>query len=146
MIGRRIGAVAAVFALALTVAACGGDDDDSSSAATTASSCLEVPATTQQAIASGAGASTGGITPVKAAGYKSPDFEDVTFIAMRFSAEGVDDQVGVWATNNFDTGGGLMLAVDGFAQQFTDFPDADSTEAAIAIDDPGVAKAKDCLD
>jgi hypothetical protein len=86
-----------------------------------------------------------GMMPVAAAAWKSPDFEDVTFIALRFSASGIDDQVGVWAMNNFDAGNGVILAVDGTAQQFTVLSDADTTDAAIAVNDPGVEKAKDCL-
>jgi hypothetical protein len=150
--------VLAISVAVLAFVACGGDDDDDDSAAesttgtdTTATTsagsdedCLPVPQTVMDAIASSEEQGVG-MVPVEAAAWKSPDFEDVTFIAMRFSATGIEDQVGVWAMNNFDTGIGVTLAVDGTAQQFTVLPDADTTDAAIAVNDPGVDEAKDCL-
>ena len=128
-----------VIALAvLTFAACGGDDDDNTAATdnadtddtTTTSAgaddeCVPVPQGLLDAIASSEEAGVG-MMPVAGAGWKSPDFEDVTFIAMRFSATGIDDQVGVWAMNNFDSGGGLMFAAEGIAQDFSALPDANT--------------------
>ena len=145
----------AISIAVLAFAACGGDDDDGESATddaaadspTTTSAgddCLPVPQTVMDAIASAEEQGVG-MMPVEAAAWKSPAYEDVTFIAMQFSATGIEDQVGVWAMSNFDTGGGVTLAVDGFAQQFTVLPDADTTDAAIAVNDPGVEEAKDCL-
>ena len=87
-----------------------------------------------------------GLAPVASAAVLSPDFEQVYFIAVEFSATGVDNQVGVWASNSLEPGGGIIMAVDGMAQEFTVWPDADSTDAAISPADPSVESAKACLE
>ncbi len=70
----------------------------------------------------------------------------VYFVAGRFNVPGVDEeQVGVWATNSLEPGGGLILAVDGLAKEFTVWPDADTTDAAIDASSLGVEEAKKCL-
>lgn len=79
------------------------------------------------------------------AAVQSPDSENVYFIAMTFSATGVEDQTGVWASNGLKSGDGLILAMDGIAKQFTFWPDADSTDAAISGADPSVEQATACL-
>ena len=108
------------------------------------SDCLPVSADMQAAIAQGEESGVG-MTPVKAAAVKSPDFQNVYFIAMEFSATGVPNQTGVWASNSLEKGGGVIMAVDGFAQQFTMWPDADTTQASISAADASVEKAKDCV-
>jgi hypothetical protein len=149
-------------AAGLLAGACGDDDDDSAATGTDATTttagsatetrgvdgsgdCLPVPQTIMDAIASGEERWVA-MTPVAAAAWKSPDYEDATFIAMQFSRPEIEDQVGVWAMNNFDTGNGLMLAVDPVAQLLTFWPDADGTDARIAPTDPGVEEAKSCLE
>ncbi|PFG17912.1 hypothetical protein ATK74_2490 [Propionicimonas paludicola] len=86
-----------------------------------------------------------GMTFVSAKAIKSPDFSKVYFIAMKFSATGVEDQVGVWASNSLEPGGGLIMAIDGVAQQFSDWGPGSSTTAKISAADPSVAAAKSCL-
>lgn len=115
----------------------------SASSSSSSASCLDVPSSLTSAIA--AGASTGsGLTPIKASAVKSPDFSQVYFVAMKFSATGVGDSTGVWATNSLD-GTGSIMAVDGFAKQFTTWVDASTTQAAIQAGDPSVAAAERCL-
>lgn len=104
--------------------------------------CLEVAESMLEGIATGGETA---ITPVAGAAVLSPDFSTVYFVAMKFSAEGVPDQVGVWASNSLEAGGGIIMAVDGFAQEFTDWPDADRTDAQISKADPSVDAAKACL-
>jgi hypothetical protein len=48
---------------------------------------------------------------------------------VKFSATGASDETGVWAVNGSLDGTGMLLAVDGFAQQFYDGPDADQTQS-----------------
>lgn len=79
------------------------------------------------------------------AAVKSDDFKEVYFIAMRFAADGGGDEVGVWASNSLRPGGGVLMSVDGYAKQFTDWPDASKTDAAINSADPAVEAAKSCL-
>lgn len=94
----------------------------------------------------GAGAQDGtGMVVARGAAYRSPDFEKVWFVAAEFTATGVDPQVGVWATNDLDPSGGIVMSVDGFAKQFTVWPDASTTDAAISGGDPSIDVAKDCL-
>ena len=97
-----------------------------------------------KSIISGAEAGTGAKF-VKASAVKSPDFDKVYFIAVEFSATGVDNQIGVFASNSLTDGGGVVMAVDEMAKQFTVWPDADKTDAAISGADPSVATAKACL-
>lgn len=79
-----------------------------------------------------------------AAAYLSPDYKQVYFVAAEMSGPGLEDgDVGVWATTNLETG--PILAVDGFARQFSVWPDSDQGQMDIGAADPGVGKAKDCL-
>ena len=82
---------------------------------------------------------------VRASAVKSPDFAKIYFIAVEFSATGVDNQIGVFVSNSLTDGGSRVMAVDGGATQFTVWPDADKTDAAISGADPSVAAAKACL-
>ena len=67
---RRLLAIALI---AVALVSCGGDDDDDSESI--ADDCLEV----DQGV---------GMVPIEGAAWKSPDYEDATFIAMSFSATG----------------------------------------------------------
>jgi hypothetical protein len=69
----------------------------------------------------------------------------VYVVAVKFSATGVASQVGVFAATSLTGSGGMVLAIDGPAKQFTVWPDADKTDAAISETDPSVAAAKACL-
>ena len=149
-------------AMVLAVAGCGGDGagsgDDSSAdksssqpAAETSSEstdkpedCLPVSKEMSRAIATGQEDGVG-MKPVAEAAVKSPDFRNAYFIAITFSATGVDDQTGVWVSNLLYPGDGIIMAADPTAQQFTDWPDADKTDAQISTDDPSVDAAKSCL-
>ena len=112
--------------------------------ATTSSSAVSVSNDLLQAIASGEEAGVG-MKPVRGFAVKSRDFSNVYMVAMEFSATGVNNQVGVWATNSLTSGGGLIMAVDGYAKQFTVWPDSDTTDAAITISADGVEAAKSAL-
>jgi hypothetical protein len=104
--------------------------------------CISIPPNVMADIASGEEAGAGMI-PVSGYAVKSPDFSNVYFLAIQFSATGVDEQVGVWARNGIDSG--IIMSVDPIAQNFTVWPDADGTDAAIAPNDPSVKSAKSCL-
>lgn len=78
---------------------------------------------------------------------KSPDFKNVYFVAMQFKVSGDSEtQLGVWAISKSVKLGeqGLIMAVDGSAQQFTVWPDADHSSADISKADPRVGDAKAC--
>jgi hypothetical protein len=104
--------------------------------------CIAIPSLVLADIASGEESGVG-MTPIAGYAVKSPDYSNVYFLAIQFSASGIDDQVGVWARNGIDTG--IIMSVDSIAQNFTVWPDADGTDAAIATTDPSVSSAKSCL-
>ncbi len=148
---RRTAAAAVTLAGLLALSACGGGGNeepaeaDQEAAAESAQACEEVPQGVLDNIAGGAKEGTG-LAPVSGAAYRSPDFEKVYLVAMEFSAEGVENQVGVWATNSLDPAEpGMILAVDGFAKEFTTWVDAETTDAAIGPADPSADAAEACL-
>lgn len=162
---------ALILSAALALTACGGDDStdaDTAAPATprasqttsaapepsdepspepTADRCLVVPVEKmQEVIASGVEDGVGQMTFKAASAVKSEDFENIYMVAGRFDVPGVEGEVGVWATNNIEPlGGGLIMSVDGLAQEFTVWPDADSTDARITSSDDGVSQARACL-
>ena len=123
-----------------------GSNSNSSSASTNVLisnvQCISIPSNVLSDIASGEEAGVGMI-PVVGYAVKSPDFSNVYFLAVKFSATGIDDQIGVWARNGINSG--VIMSVDPIAQNFTVWPDADSADAAIASNDPNVKSAKSCL-
>lgn len=127
--------------LLLTVACSGGG---STSAKSTPGPCVAVSQAMLDGIASGAEKSVGTVKLSRGEAVKSPDFDKVYFIAAHLSAPGVKDEVAVWSSNSLAPGGGLILAVDGYAQQFTVWPDADKSSAKISKADPSVGRAKNC--
>ena len=151
MITRSTLAAAAMLSLTL-LTGCGGgaagpsaDPAPSTTPTPTPDGCLSVPRSLLRAIASGA---EDGVSfkITRGAAVRSPDFKRVFFVAGQLAgAGGLDDAV-VWVSNSLQPGGGTFMAVDGFAQQFTVWPDADTTDAQISGADPSVDAAKACLD
>jgi len=109
---------------------------------TPAAECTQASQALLDRIATGALDGTG-MVPVTGQVYLSPDYGKVYFVAMRFTATGIEDQTGVWATSGLDSG--ITMSVDGFAKEFTDWPDSATTDAAITSTDPAVAVAIGCL-
>lgn len=142
MVRRSITALVIAAGLA-SLAGCGGPTTSTPTSAA-AADCVDATNIAVNGIMKGA---TGdGMKFVSAKAVKSPDFSKVYFIAMKFSATGVEDQVGVWASNSPEPGGGLIMAIDGVAQQFSDWGPGSSTAAKISPADPSVAVAKACRD
>ncbi len=109
------------------------------------SRCQKVSAAMQRAIASGEEGGAG-MKVLDGAAVRSDDFSEAYMIALRFTVTGVEEeQVGVWSSNSLKPGGGLILAVDGFAKEFTVWPDADKTDADMTINDDGVEEAAGCM-
>lgn len=86
-----------------------------------------------------------GMVVTRGAAYRSPDFEKAWFVAAGFTATGIDPQVGVWVTNDLDPSGGIVMSADGIAKEFTVWPDASTTDAAISAADPSIKVAQECL-
>lgn len=137
------------LALSAAVLAMGGCSAASVASAPPVASAVVTPACLPadalgKAILTGTQSGTGA-SFVGASAFKSPDFTKVYFVAVKFSAPGVGDQVGVWASSSLEAGGGSIMSVDGIAKGFTDWPDASRTAAGIGADDPSVTAAKDCV-
>lgn len=83
-----------------------------------------------------------------AAGYTASDFADVRFVAVEFIPNGDSQtQTAVFATNDDDlsnvTLNGLIVPVDGFAKQFSDWGVAPKLN--LSITDAGAKEAIECL-
>lgn len=133
--------------LALTTAAvltsCGGTDNGGDSGDGDAVDCLDVPSEVSAALMTGNEGAK--LTAGDAAAVKSPDHKQLYVVAVRFTADGLDgDQTGVWGASTLD-GDGPFLAVDGFAQEFTTWPDAGKSPAKLGAADPLVKDATSCL-
>ncbi len=82
-----------------------------------------------------------GMTPNNAAAVRSTTHKDqVYYVAIRFHGDGVKDAVGIWATT--DVTSGATFAVDGFAHQFSDFPQRTD---AFDQNDASAQAAKKCV-
>ena len=115
-----------------------------------AAGCLAITKWFPGELLSGNEKSTGKLTFISAAAVKSPDFKNVHFIAVKFKANGVGNQVGVWALSGklpqkAGDVSGLILSANAIAQQFTVWPDGNKSQAQIALNDRSVKAATKCL-
>lgn len=83
-----------------------------------------------------------------AAGYRASEYADVKFVAVEFIPNGdTASQKAVFATNDDDlanaTLNGLIVAVDGFAKEFSDWGSAPKLNMSIA--DKGANESLECL-
>lgn len=83
---------------------------------------------------------------------RSDDFELVWFVAGDLEGPGLEakDDIAIFATNmlgedgTYDGLGGMVLAVGGFATEFSVWPDGGKTDAEMSIFDDGAELAEDC--
>lgn len=137
----------AIAVAVLGLVGCGGstsEDESTSSAPEASVACESVPDGDLARLAEGAESDVGTITLTNGRAFKSDDYESVYFIAAELSADGVDGETGVWATNTLPVGSGSLLAVDGIAKQFTVWPDSDTSSAEISSTDSAVSTVRDC--
>lgn len=85
------------------------------------------------------------ITPLAGFAVKSREYQQLYMIAMKFSVPGVGEESGVWASNSLQPGEGLIIAVDDFAQNFTQWPAGDTSSFKISPADDGVEEAEICV-
>ncbi|HZH25404.1 MAG TPA: hypothetical protein VEY49_10890 [Solirubrobacteraceae bacterium] len=78
---------------------------------------------------------------------RSEDFKKVFMVAADIQAPGFlgADDVAVWATTS-PNGNGFVFAVDGVAQERSDWGDADRTDPAIEEAADGVQRARGCAE
>lgn len=129
----------AVAGVALSLLGCSSSSGDGRE-------CIEVPQGAMERIADGANDNP--ITPITAAAVKSAERGDMTVIAMTFTDERTPDEVltGVWGLGGelAADATGPWVAIDSFAQSWTDYPGEVNGEAFDVTED-GVAEANDCL-
>ena len=77
---------------------------------------------------------------------RSNDFESVFFIAAELDAPGLEGagDIGVWASNRADGSEGTIFAVDGIANEFSEWPDGRRTDAEMSIANDGADEARSC--
>jgi hypothetical protein len=135
---KSVVASSACAAVALLLAGCGGEGE-----ATTSADCLTVPQEVSTAISDGAPAGSGFVAQQAAAVLGNGG--EVYFVAMRFEANGETDMTGVWATTSITVNEASgVISVDGFAKQFTVWPDAEQA-FDISPAHPLANEATDCL-
>jgi hypothetical protein len=143
-----------VATAALAVSACGGDTNEESASGTAqkqSSQSQQAKTKCQRASRRLLDAIETGLTVTRGGnlrrGYivQSKDFEKVYMVAADIQGSGMQgsDDIGVWATNS-PQGEGVIYAVDGFAQEFSDWGDADKIAAAIDQTADGVEEARSC--
>jgi hypothetical protein len=77
---------------------------------------------------------------------KSNDFKNVHMVAVMLYGPSMEEGVGpaVFAVGGDPDQPHTWLAVDGFAKEFTDLPDASTTDAEITLSADGVDEVKSC--
>lgn len=145
--------VGVVLGLALLVVVGGEGDEETVSTDTNgdnqqqeqvSSRCEDVSRDMVESMESGL---TGNVTLSEAAAVKSDDFNKAWFIAAEIDGPGLEGKgdVGVWMSNSLDPGSGVTMAVDAVAQEFSDWPDADKTDAGASMAHDGARESRDCL-
>ncbi len=137
-----LGSVSPSSDSSIEVSSSNSEDSDSAESATKSPDCISLPASVLETIASGEEPGVG-MKSIRGFAVKSADFNNVYFFAIEFSATGISSQTGVWARNGIDSG--IIMSVDGFAKEFTVWPDASKTDANISTADRNVLIAKSCL-
>jgi hypothetical protein len=92
---------------------------------------------------------TGGGTLTNAHAVKSEDFKRVFFVSAEINGAGMEGsgEIGTWAKSGpLRAGGGLILAVDSFANEFSDWGDGGETDAQLSMDNDGAEESKDCVE
>jgi hypothetical protein len=133
--------------MVLLVAGCGADSggSDSSEAAepTTSSRCRPASAALVGTVSEGLLQQDPPLTLSNMHVVKSDDFESVYFVSGMLRGQGLDGEVATFATNA-DDGSGLTFAVDGIAQEFSDWGHGDTTDANMTMADDGARESADC--
>lgn len=115
-----------------------------SASAPVADRCVAVSTKKLKNIATGLTVGGGG-TLTNGFAVKSNDYEEVWFIAAVIDGPGMGKGVvGIWASNRLEANDGLIFAIDGFAEEFSDWGVGSTTDANIAQSDDGAQEAAQC--
>ena len=108
--------------------------------------CLAVSAKKLKNIATGLTIGGGG-TLTNGFAVKSNDYEEVWFIAALIDGPSMGKGVvGIWASNRLEANDGFIFAIDGFAEEFSDWGVGSTTDANITQNDDGAQEAAQCAD
>jgi len=109
--------------------------------------CLDVPKDMVDAIATGLTVDGGGsLDATTAQAVRSGDFQKVYFIAAAIHGPGMGDHsIGIWASNSLEPGKGLIMAVGGFAHQFSDWGPGETTDAKVNQLNDGAQDSAKCV-
>jgi hypothetical protein len=123
-----------------------GEQEQESASESPESSCERASRKLLNAIASGLEVDGGGRLR-NGFVVRSGDFEKVYMVAADIQGPGLEggDDIGVWTTNS-PQAEGVIYAVDAVAQEFSDWGDADQTDAAITQSADGVDEARSCAE
>jgi hypothetical protein len=116
--------------------------------ATESTRCENVPPRLVKTIEDGLNVSVAG-TLKDARAVKSEDFKQVYFISAEIDGEGMEGagEIATWAKSGpLRVGGGLIYAVDGFANQFSNSDDGGDTDAQLSMDDDGAEESRSCVE
>jgi len=106
--------------------------------------CRRAPKALVQAIESGLTV-TGGGGLRRGWMVRSRDFEKVYFVAAVIAdATGAKQGIGLWATDRGYREYGTIFAVNGFANEFSDWGDGGKTDAQFSQFDDGATEAESC--
>lgn len=77
---------------------------------------------------------------------KSNDFKNIWFVAAEIFGAGIQPKqaIGVWAISGDPAAPGMTLSVNGFATQFSPYPDGATTDAQTSMNDDGAQQALAC--
>lgn len=77
---------------------------------------------------------------------RSNDYERVWFVAAEITGPGIEPKqaIGLWAINGELDQPGIILSVNGFALEFTEYPDGSTTDAQTSQFDDGAQEALAC--
>lgn len=119
------------------LAACG------STSASKAADCLTVPDAVSAAIAGGGKPSD--LVVKSGAAVKSTERKDMYFVALKFT-QGSDatESIGLWAAANLDEGANTFISVDGYAKQFTQWPDGSASSYKLSMTEKDAKSALEC--
>lgn len=151
---KKVGVAAAAGML---LAGCAGSESGNDAVSETSSAskaapsskpksddCEKITKAFGQAILDGAPEDGNQLKYVKGAAVKSDEHTKAYYVAITFDdGTGIGDETGVWAATNLKTG--PFQSVDGFATEFTQWPDASTTEAGMTVGDKGSLAAKGCV-
>lgn len=77
---------------------------------------------------------------------RSNDYERAWFVAAEITGPGIEPKqaIGLWAINGELDEPGIILSVNGFALEFTEYPDGSQTDAQLSVFDDGAQEVLQC--